>query len=1035
MKLNFVLIKCIAICAMQIPAFSQNGPGGVGNTYASSSLKLWLNASSVDNIFSGNNIGSWQDLSGNDNHATQASSASKPNLIKNLVNGQSGIRFNGNSEYFTGTLGPAFNAPATFISVGYFANANQANDNNDYLFSLGTINLPGGEMSFARRKQNDGPNADKYFSIENIGQIRFAPVLPGQAWLMSTQSYASIAPLHTVKINNSNQVLESDYSVSLATDGIYSIGNWADASITSSEFLMDGYISEIIAFNRLLKIAEMNIISAYLAGKYNISIASDIYAGDDLANGNHDLDIIGVGVDADGLHGNSEQSGLKIIIDSNFESGDYVVAGHNVQQNIVNTSDIGGGMLEARWERVWWIDVTDMGPAIKLDFVFDASNAGLGASLNNASNYKLIYRSGTSGNWSILPDVAMIQGDQIHFDGVDLSATGDGQYAVGTTNSTLSPLGQIPIGETCDGPGGVGSTNGAPPLKLWLDANSIEGSNSDLVVNWGDKSGNNFDALSNPTSISKLNLGNVNGMNSILFDIADGNQDYYSGSLGNLDAPATIIAIPNFSQVNQGDLDVDNDYLISIGTNGTANQHTSISRRLPGANVNQYYAWDGQAARLGPVIVGQSWNILTQYHNSVAAWHQFYLNGSLSAATDFTSSLNTDGSFEIGRWDAGGNYFLGDIAEIIIYDKALNLAERNIVHSYLAAKYDLIVAGDKYQGDDNANGDYDFDVAGVGIEAVGLNASACSAGLSISIDNNFGNGDYALIGHSVDVNAVNIIDIASDIGTVEGRWERDWYIDITDAGPGLTLDLIFDYTSSGLYGFSGGDPTNYKLLYRAGTSGAWSSIADANSIAGDQVYFNSIPLVADGYITIGTINLLDSPLPVELTSFKGNVNNSQIELQWEVASEYNIDRYEVQRATNPEFFQTFDQVAAQGNDGNQRTYKVVDQNFTSKTNYYRLKIIEADGTFKFSNIIHVSIDNLKPIIYPNPTGDKLSFLIPSEKESCTVLIRDLMGGVHHNSIYNLETRLDIDVSDLSSGIYIAEILLDDQVHRIRFLKL
>lgn len=59
--------------------------------------------------------------------------------------------------------------------------------------------------------------------------------------------------------------------------------------------------------------------------------------------------------------------------------------------------------------------------------------------------------------------------------------------------------------------------------------------------------------------------------------------------------------------------------------------------------------------------------------------------------------------------------FRGDVAELLIYNRTLNAAERVIVENYLAAKYgEVLGANDVYTGDDLAKGDYDLDVIGIG---------------------------------------------------------------------------------------------------------------------------------------------------------------------------------------------------------------------------------------------------------------------------------------------------------------------------------
>ena len=138
---------------------------------------------------------------------------------------------------------------------------------------------------------------------------------------------------------------------------------------------------------------------SYLGAKYAISAGEDRYTGDDPGNGNHDRQVIGIGTESDGSNTQAQAGGLSFSQNSNFENGDYLVAGHATATNAVNTSDVGGG-YDARWERIWWWDVTDASNTMTIDLTFDLSEGGLGGTPGStASDYKLVYRSGTSGSW------------------------------------------------------------------------------------------------------------------------------------------------------------------------------------------------------------------------------------------------------------------------------------------------------------------------------------------------------------------------------------------------------------------------------------------------------------------------------------------------------------------------------------------------------------------------------------------------------------------------------------------------------------
>ena len=108
--------------------------------------------------------------------------------------------------------------------------------------------------------------------------------------------------------------------------------------------------------------------------------------------------------------------------------------------------------------------------------------------------------------------------------------------------------------------------------------------------------------------------------------------------------------------------------------------------------------------------------------------------------------------------------------------------------------------------------------------------------------------------------------------------------------------------------------TNYKLLYRAGTSGAWTEVASATSIAGDRITFSNIPYTqGDGYYSIGTLNNTVSPLPIELLSFNAIINSDHVDVTWETATEINNDHFTIERSKDGTNFEKVTDVQGAGN--------------------------------------------------------------------------------------------------------------------------
>jgi hypothetical protein len=113
-----------------------------------------------------------------------------------------------------------------------------------------------------------------------------------------------------------------------------------------------------------------------------------------------------------------------------------------------------------------------------------------------------------------------------------------------------------------------------------------------------------------------------------------------------------------------------------------------------------------------------------------------------------------------------------------------------------------------------------------------------------------------------------------------------------------------------------------------------------------------------------------SALPVRLTNFSGNYHNQLATLNWETESESGFDHFEIERSNNGSDYAAIGSKPATGGTGKQ-SYQLTDDLFAIAGSVftYRLKMIDKDGQYKYSNVIFIrkEIKNVKGItITPNP---------------------------------------------------------------------
>ena len=126
------------------------------------------------------------------------------------------------------------------------------------------------------------------------------------------------------------------------------------------------------------------------------------------------------------------------------------------------------------------------------------------------------------------------------------------------------------------------------------------------------------------------------------------------------------------------------------------------------------------------------------------------------------------------------------------------------------------------------------------------------------------------------------------------------------------------------------------------------------------------------------------PLPVELTSFTAFINQNTVSLKWQTATELNNYGFDVERKSQTESWIKIGFVPGHGNSSSIKSYGFTDNNISGGGKLqYRLKQIDNDGTFEYSDVAEVNIASPENYAleqnYPNPfnPATTISYSIPS----------------------------------------------------------
>lgn len=170
---------------------------------------------------------------------------------------------------------------------------------------------------------------------------------------------------------------------------------------------------------------------------------------------------------------------------------------------------------------------------------------------------------------------------------------------------------------------------------------------------------------------------------------------------------------------------------------------------------------------------------------------------------------------------------------------------------------------------------------------------------------------------------------------------------------------------------------------------------------------------------------IDITVPVELTSFIAEVHNEKIILKWSTASETNNNGFEIQRSLDGKSFTTVGFVTGHGTATEPNNYSYTDGDQSGRV-YYRLKQLDYNGAYSYSNIISVDAITINDFVleqnFPNPFNPStiIQFQIPVES-FVSLKIFDVQGKEISTLINDLKQpgnyRFEFKTENLSSGIY------------------
>jgi hypothetical protein len=1042
-------LACITLLFVS-NAFGQSSPGGV-----SGNLRWWLKADagvlnpSAAPAIDGEAVLQWNDQSTILNNASQATSANRPVFRTNIINGNPVLRFSGDQFVDAGVAsGITTNNSFYFFLVfkpSSFTAGGTGDGSGTYLMDRTTPNNPLTSFKIV--------NTDKYHfqKRNNSGGVTgpISTVAANTTSFVIADYFRNFNTALGLGLNGANPVTSGDDSGDLTADPIR-VGRHS----TTSGGGLTGDLAEVIVYNTNLTATQRQQVESYLAIKYGITMdqttATDYLSSTGTvvfpATTSHDAydrDIAGIAQDnGSGLLQSSSETQnalglLRISSPSSLSDGDYLIWGHD-SPNIWNSTNVPPGYAN-RLTRVW--RMAETGDVGTVTVRFDL--ASLGIDVSDPTKFALLIDS--DGNFS------------------DATAHTTGRTIVGSvvtfTTASINNNDYIALAtDMIPGPGGV-----AGPV-IWLsastqaftDAGSTLAVDGQTVQQWSNQGSTTYNASQATAGRRPMYRTNVFNGNPVLRFTSAG-ATHTSLDFGNMGISSTsdlnffIVLRP--SVANGGAVNDGSGGYIFDRTPASASSQPLVGLKLLSTNRIGYQKRTDAGAGLGGVSTTTAFSLtvpqIVDYYRDYGVRYGIYHNGTQEQILAEADGPTTLPNLRMGTHSDGDKGFNGDIAEFIFYNADISNSDRNRIDSYLAIKYGITLNQASLTNYTVSDGTvvypvttshtaHRFNIAGIGRDNVSRLNQTSSASVSSGIvrmqnPSALGNLEFMVWGD--DNGSITTPNLADVGGGIQGRLTRIWKV--AETGDVGTVDIVMDLTS--IPGAK--SQANLRLLTdRDGDGFADNDVTPLTGTLVGQIFtVTGVDFQHNDRFTIGSTNLVVTPLPVELLNFDVTYVKPVVEANWSTATELNNDFFTLERSQDVKSFDDVADVKGAGTTKEKQVYSAIDQTPLKGRSYYRLRQTDFDGQVKYSSIKVIEIETGFSV-YPNP-GDGTEFKVDLDlQQSSTVRLQLLnaSGATVYEEVKSVvgegpQTFSIKPPAKLSGGLYYLRVFYDGKQESVKLV--
>jgi len=182
-------------------------------------------------------------------------------------------------------------------------------------------------------------------------------------------------------------------------------------------------------------------------------------------------------------------------------------------------------------------------------------------------------------------------------------------------------------------------------------------------------------------------------------------------------------------------------------------------------------------------------------------------------------------------------------------------------------------------------------------------------------------------------------------------------------------------------------------------------------------------------------------LPIELLSFTGKLQNENVKLNWSTSFEQNSKGFEIERSMDGINFRKIGFVAGAGSSNSTRNYGFTDPQRAIEFNYYRLRLVDIDNTFIYSDVVLVKNTFGKQDVYlaGNPVTNSINIqFAKTPNAKVAVSIYDMRGSKIYDATYNnyTQTSLQINTANklLAHGVYSVKVETAGKIYNLKAIR-